>query len=170
MPKRKGILVHAYCVMPSHLHLIISAVNNNLSDITREFKKFTSAKILKTIEDNNKESRRNWMLWIFKKAGEKNERNTFTILRVRRTVSKDFQIARDFVSNKRKENPPNTVPTPSAEADTPPRRGISSLLYTHIFYIIKVEKRFTDEGLRCLAENPFVRNEQKIVGGQRTNV
>ena len=30
-------------------------------------KKFTSAKISKTIEENSKESSRNWMLWIFKK-------------------------------------------------------------------------------------------------------
>ena len=61
--------------MPNHLHLIISAVNNNLSDIIRDFKKFTSAKILKAIEENSKESSRNWMLWIFKKARENNERN-----------------------------------------------------------------------------------------------
>ena len=74
--KEKGLLVHAYCIMPNHLHLIISAVNNNLSDIIRDFKKFTSAKILKAIEENSKESRRSWMLWIFKKAGENNERNT----------------------------------------------------------------------------------------------
>ena len=44
--------------MPNHLHLIISAVRNNWSDIIRDFKKFTSAKILKTIEENSKESRR----------------------------------------------------------------------------------------------------------------
>ncbi len=74
--KEKGLLVHAYCIMPNHLHLIISAVNNNLSDIIRDFKKFTSAKILKAIEENSKESRRSWMLWIFRKAGENNERNT----------------------------------------------------------------------------------------------
>ena len=71
----KGLLVHAYCIMTNHLHLIISAANNNLSDIIRDFKKFTSAKILKEIEENQKESRRNWMLWIFKKAGKKNKRN-----------------------------------------------------------------------------------------------
>ncbi|MFN0082002.1 MAG: REP-associated tyrosine transposase [Ferruginibacter sp.] len=73
--QEKGLLVHAYCIMPNHLHLIISSPNNNLSDILRDFKKFTSAKIIKAIEENNKESRRNWMLWIFKKAGENNERN-----------------------------------------------------------------------------------------------
>ena len=61
--------------MPNHLHLIISTVTNNLSDIIRDFKKFTSAKIINAIMENTKESRRNWMLWIFKKAGENNERN-----------------------------------------------------------------------------------------------
>ena len=73
--KEKGLLVHAYCIMTNHLHLIISSPSHNLSDIIRDFKKFTSAKILKAIEENNKESRKNWMLWIFKKAGENNERN-----------------------------------------------------------------------------------------------
>lgn len=73
--QEKGLLVHSYCIMPNHLHLIISSPNNNLSGIIRDFKKFTSAKIIKAIEENNKESRRNWMLWIFKKAGENNERN-----------------------------------------------------------------------------------------------
>ncbi len=73
--KEKSLLVHAYCIMPNHLHLIISSAKNNLSDIIRDFKKFTFSKIIKAIEENNKESRRNRMLWIFKKAGENNERN-----------------------------------------------------------------------------------------------
>ena len=61
--------------MPNYLHLIISTPNNHLSEVIRDFKKFTSAKIIKAIEENTKESRRNWILWIFKKAGENNERN-----------------------------------------------------------------------------------------------
>ena len=71
----KGPLVYALCIMPNHLHLIISAVNNNLSDIIRDFKKFTLAKILKAIQKNSKESSRNWRLWIFKKPRENNKRN-----------------------------------------------------------------------------------------------
>ena len=58
--------------MPNHLHLIISALNINHSDIVRNLKKFNSVKILKAIEQNNKESSRNRVLWIFKKAGENN--------------------------------------------------------------------------------------------------
>ena len=45
--KEKGLLVHAYCIMTNHLHLIISSPSHNLSDIIRDFKKFTSAKIFK---------------------------------------------------------------------------------------------------------------------------
>ena len=47
--KEKGLHVHAYCIIPNHLHLIISTPNNHLSDVIRDFKKFTSAKIIKAI-------------------------------------------------------------------------------------------------------------------------
>ena len=62
--------------MPNHTHLIVSAKEGFLlSDILRDFKKHTSKAIVAAIEANSKESGRNWMLWIFKKAGEKNTRN-----------------------------------------------------------------------------------------------
>ena len=62
--------------MSNHVHLIISAKDGNLSDILRDFKKFTSKSIIAAIETSKEESRKNWMLWIFKKAGEKNSRNS----------------------------------------------------------------------------------------------
>ena len=79
----KALKVHAWCIMSNHVHLICSAVNGNLSDILRDFKKFTSKAIIKSIEENKLESRKNclprseWrgMLWLLKKAGEKNSRN-----------------------------------------------------------------------------------------------
>ena len=74
--QKKGLRVHGWCIMSNHLHLIVSASEpKKLSDILRDFKKFTSSQILKAIPENEKESRKNWMLWIFKKAGEKNNRN-----------------------------------------------------------------------------------------------
>lgn len=49
--------------MPNHLHLIVSAIaTTSLSDIMRDFKKFTSKEIIRAIENNSKESRKNWML------------------------------------------------------------------------------------------------------------
>ena len=73
--KEKGLHVHAWCIMSNHVHLIVSAEKGDLSDILRDFKSFTSKKILQQIEDNKEESRKNWMLWIFKKAGVANSRN-----------------------------------------------------------------------------------------------
>ncbi len=58
------------------IHLIASAKQGFvLSGIMRDFKKYTSSTIIKAISNNVYESRRNWMLWIFKKAGEKNSNN-----------------------------------------------------------------------------------------------
>ncbi|MEL7001797.1 MAG: transposase [Bacteroidota bacterium] len=74
--KEKGLIIYGWCLMSNHLHLIVSANGfNSLSDILRDFKKFTSRQIIKAIENNGRESRRNWMLWIFQSAGAKNSKN-----------------------------------------------------------------------------------------------
>ncbi|WP_454802098.1 REP-associated tyrosine transposase [Mucilaginibacter phyllosphaerae] len=71
----KGLEVYAWCIMSSHVHLIISTENGNLSDIMRDLKRHTAKAILKAIEDNIQESRRDWMLWMFKRAGQRNINN-----------------------------------------------------------------------------------------------
>lgn len=68
--------LHSWCIMSNHLHLIVSAKENNLSDVLRDFKKFTSKELIKAINDNKQESRRDWMLEIFEREGAKNSRNT----------------------------------------------------------------------------------------------
>ncbi len=74
--KKKGLQVHAWCIMSNHLHLIISAKEPaKLSDLLRDFKKYTSSKIVEAIEQNDRESRKGWMLWIFRSAGKHNNRN-----------------------------------------------------------------------------------------------
>ena len=67
--EKKGLVIYAWCVMSNHLHLIISAKESNVSDVLGDFKKFTSKQILKAIIEHPGESRREWMLEIFKKAG-----------------------------------------------------------------------------------------------------
>ena len=54
----KGLLLHAWCIMSNHLHLIASAKNSDLSDILRDFKKFTSKEIIRAIPNNKQESRK----------------------------------------------------------------------------------------------------------------
>jgi len=68
--ERKGLIVYAWCLMSNHLHLIASVKEGfNLSDFLRDFKKFTSKEIIKTIQSSN-ESREKWMLNRFEYAGK----------------------------------------------------------------------------------------------------
>jgi len=63
--------------MPNHVHLIAGVKEGgNLSYVLRDFKKFTSVSIIKAIEQNLQESRRDWMLWIFRRHGARNSNNT----------------------------------------------------------------------------------------------
>lgn len=75
--QEKGLLVYAYVIMESHIHLVVAADpgSDGLSAILRDFKKFTSKKIIKWIDDNPKESRRYWMDVVFKYHGKYNHRN-----------------------------------------------------------------------------------------------
>jgi len=66
----KGLEIYAYCIMHSHLHLLCKATAGFvLSDVIRDFKKYTSKKIVQLLEQEP-ESRREWMLDYFKKACE----------------------------------------------------------------------------------------------------
>ena len=66
----KGLIIYAWCLMSNHLHLIAEAdEKHNLSDILRDFKKFTSKAIVKEIGENQEESRKKWMLSEFEFAG-----------------------------------------------------------------------------------------------------
>lgn len=64
--KVKGLEIYAWVVMSNHCHLIIRAKNENLSDVIRDLKKYTSKAIYNAIEANNKESRREWLLRVLK--------------------------------------------------------------------------------------------------------
>lgn len=67
--KEKGLIIYAWCLMPSHLHMIVSAESGkNLSDIIRDFKKFTSKRIIETIKEINES--RDWLLNKFQFAAK----------------------------------------------------------------------------------------------------
>ena len=67
----KGMEVYAYCFMPSHIHLVFRSANKDPSGLLRDFKKFTSRNIIKAIEENPKESRKEWLLLMFEQAAKK---------------------------------------------------------------------------------------------------
>ena len=67
--------------MSNHAHLIISAKENNVSDVLGDFKKFTSKQIIKVITEHPGESRREWMLKMFKESRrEKQQKFKLSIL------------------------------------------------------------------------------------------
>ena len=73
--KEKGLRLFTYVIMSNHIHIICrSKEGYNLSGIIRDLKKFTAKQIVKTILEQN-ESRREWMLVIFRKAGTSNPNN-----------------------------------------------------------------------------------------------
>ncbi|MCW5908134.1 MAG: transposase [Chitinophagales bacterium] len=65
--KEKGLLIFGWVIMSNHIHLIIQSTKTPLSDIIRDFKKYTATQIVNAIRENTRESRRNWLLWLFKK-------------------------------------------------------------------------------------------------------
>jgi putative transposase len=68
--EKKGLQVYAWVLMTNHLHIIAAAdEGRNLSDILRDFKKFTSRQLVEAIEQEN-ESRKEWMLYRFHLAGK----------------------------------------------------------------------------------------------------
>ena len=73
--QEKGLEIYAYCIMSSHLHLLCKATNGFiLSNVIRDFKKYTSKKIIQKIVEEP-ESRREWLLAYFQNACQHLKRN-----------------------------------------------------------------------------------------------
>lgn len=70
--KEKGMEIYCWCIMPSHVHLIFRAKENNPGELLKSFKTFTSKELQKIITENIQESRKDWMLWLMERAGLKN--------------------------------------------------------------------------------------------------
>ena len=69
--REKGMQIYAYCFMPSHIHFIFRSTNEDPAGLLGDFKKYTSKKLVKAIKENLQESRREWLLWMFERAGKK---------------------------------------------------------------------------------------------------
>ncbi|WP_202621863.1 transposase [Pontibacter russatus] len=91
--QHKGLRLHAWCLMSNHLHMIAAAEEaRNLSDILRDFKQFTSLKMVATIQEEP-ESRKQWMLHRF-------EFNAHLHSKVRRCkLWQDSNDAKEIFSN-----------------------------------------------------------------------
>lgn len=76
--EHKGLMIHGWCIMTSHVHLIISTESKEEKALSRtigSLKTFTSQKLLADIKASADESRREWMLDLFRIAGAANSNN-----------------------------------------------------------------------------------------------
>ncbi len=71
----KGLYLYGYVIMSNHVHLVVQQKDGKLSDWVRDFKKFTSKKLLKMILENQQESRREWLKMIFEYHAKFNKRS-----------------------------------------------------------------------------------------------
>ncbi len=68
--------MYGWCIIPNHLHLALrNAGKLLLSEIIRDFKKYTSVALLKAITANQQESRKEWMLELFRDAAESSNKH-----------------------------------------------------------------------------------------------
>jgi len=68
----KGLELFSWCLMTNHIHLIARASQEQtLSEILRDFKGFTAKQLIKAIKENPRESRKEFLLEQFEKAGKK---------------------------------------------------------------------------------------------------
>jgi REP element-mobilizing transposase RayT len=74
--EKKGLKIFGYVIMSNHLHLILQSETLPLSDIIRDFKKFTANRIIDYMEDGFNESRKEWILNRFQYNAAKHQRNS----------------------------------------------------------------------------------------------
>jgi REP element-mobilizing transposase RayT len=68
--KEKGLDIYAWCIMTSHVHMIIGTRKEKMENIMRDYKSHTSRTLKKAIKDNPIENRNEWMLWLMERAGK----------------------------------------------------------------------------------------------------
>ena len=70
--KNKGLEIHAWCIMSNHVHLVFRSINGQKPELLiGDLKRFTSKAIVKSIRENPKESRKEFLLDFFKKEAVK---------------------------------------------------------------------------------------------------
>ena len=73
--ENKGLEIYAYVIMSNHMHLIARSKDKPLNIVLGNFKSYTSKELIKQIEANSQESRKEWLLHMFKFYGRGNSQN-----------------------------------------------------------------------------------------------
>jgi len=70
--KEKGMEIFAWCIMTNHVHLIFRIISElTPQQVIGDLKRFTSKAIVKAIQENPKESRKEFLLEQFSNAAKK---------------------------------------------------------------------------------------------------
>jgi REP element-mobilizing transposase RayT len=69
--KFRGLHIHAYVIMPSHLHMLVSSREEQLGSIMRDFKQFTSRAIVRAVSEMP-EHRSDWLRQHFRQHAAAN--------------------------------------------------------------------------------------------------
>jgi putative transposase len=64
--------LYGWCIMTSHVHMIIGTHDEALENIIRDMKRHTSERLREAIKNHPAESRLEWILWMMEGAGKKN--------------------------------------------------------------------------------------------------
>ena len=73
--QQKDLDIYSWCIMTSHVHMIIGSRGRKLDKIVGEMKSFTSRSLRDAIGEHQGESRKEWMVWLMEGAGKKNGNN-----------------------------------------------------------------------------------------------
>lgn len=75
--KEKGLEIHAWCIMSSHVHLVFRSIKGQKPELLiGDLKRFTSKSIVKAIQENPRESRKEFLLEYFENEGKKSSNVT----------------------------------------------------------------------------------------------
>ena len=72
----KALDIFAYVIMPSHLHLVARNLEGNLNLVIRDFKRHTANEIISAAENETGESRKDWLLHMFRYHARFKRQNT----------------------------------------------------------------------------------------------
>ncbi len=64
--KSKELELYAYVIMPSHVHLLARRTSGEMSDLIRDFKSHTAKEIIRFVNTDDRESRKEWLLHMFR--------------------------------------------------------------------------------------------------------
>jgi len=73
--KHKGLQIYSWCIMTSHVHMIIGTTGDDMQNIVRDMKRHTAIALRKAVKEHPGESRRGWILSLMEQAGSKNSNN-----------------------------------------------------------------------------------------------